>query len=154
MLCHVTTRGPHAPYTQTPNPHTSVKPRGLALIPLATQCPIPGPTILTSSSSLGLYIVPIDQHGSFVYTLSSVMRTRENLPVGHSSQIALSQTRLIWRFFRDRLPKNKMHLISMDTLLILLSFGPGYHHPRGQDITETFPILMHVWPEEEGDPHN
>jgi hypothetical protein len=23
----------------------------------------------------------------------------------------------------------------MDTLLILLSLGPGYHHPRGQDIT-------------------
>jgi hypothetical protein len=28
-----------------------------------------------------------------------------------------------------------MHLVSMDTLLILLSLGPGYHHPRGQDIT-------------------
>jgi hypothetical protein len=28
-----------------------------------------------------------------------------------------------------------MHLIGMDTLLILLSLGPGYHHPRGQDIT-------------------
>jgi hypothetical protein len=135
MLCHVTTRGPHAPYTQTPNPHTSVKPRGLALIPLATQCPIPGPTILTSSSSLGLYIVPIDQHGSFVYTLSSVMRTRENLPVGHSSQIALSQTRLIWRFFRDRLPKNKMHLISNGYTINFIklwarispSQGPRYH---------------------------
>jgi hypothetical protein len=23
----------------------------------------------------------------------------------------------------------------MDTILILLSLGPGYHHPRGQDIT-------------------
>jgi hypothetical protein len=30
-----------------------------------------------------------------------------------------------------------MHLVSMDTLLILLSLGPGYHHPRGQDITHT-----------------
>jgi hypothetical protein len=28
-----------------------------------------------------------------------------------------------------------MHLVGMDTLLILLSLGPGYHHPRGQDIT-------------------
>jgi hypothetical protein len=28
-----------------------------------------------------------------------------------------------------------MHLVSMDTLLILLSLGPGYHHLRGQDIT-------------------
>jgi hypothetical protein len=28
-----------------------------------------------------------------------------------------------------------MHLVDMITLLILLSIGPGYHHPRGQDIT-------------------
>jgi hypothetical protein len=28
-----------------------------------------------------------------------------------------------------------MHLVGMDTLLILLSLGPEYHHPRGQDIT-------------------
>jgi hypothetical protein len=28
-----------------------------------------------------------------------------------------------------------MHLVGMDTLLILLSLGLGYHHPRGQDIT-------------------
>jgi hypothetical protein len=27
-----------------------------------------------------------------------------------------------------------MHLFGMHTLLILLSLGPGYHHPRGQDI--------------------
>jgi hypothetical protein len=33
------------------------------------------------------------------------------------------------------LPKKKMHLVGMNTLLILLSLGPGYHHPRGQDIT-------------------
>jgi hypothetical protein len=38
-------------------------------------------------------------------------------------------------FFRDRLRKKKMHLVCMDTLLILLSLGPGHHHPRGQDIT-------------------
>jgi hypothetical protein len=31
-----------------------------------------------------------------------------------------------------------MHLVGMDTLLILLSLGPGYHHPKGQDITELF----------------
>jgi hypothetical protein len=30
------------------------------------------------------------------------------------------------RFFRDRLPKKKMHLVDMITLLILLSLGPGY----------------------------
>jgi hypothetical protein len=32
-------------------------------------------------------------------------------------------------------PKKKMHLVGMNTLLILLSLGPGNHHPRGQDIT-------------------
>jgi hypothetical protein len=31
--------------------------------------------------------------------------------------------------FRDRLLKKKMHLVGMDTILILLSLGPGYHHP-------------------------
>jgi hypothetical protein len=87
--------------------------------------------VLTPSSSLGSYIVPTDQHKSFVCTLSSLMRTREKIVFGHPSQIAPSQARLTWRFFRDRLPKKKMHLIGMNTLLILLSLGPGYHHPRG-----------------------
>jgi hypothetical protein len=67
-----------------------------------------------------------------VRTLSSLMRTRENFPVGYPTQIAPSQACLTWRFFRDRLPKNKMHLIGMNTRDRL---GPGYHHPRGQDIT-------------------
>jgi hypothetical protein len=31
---------------------------------------------------------------------------------------------LTWRFFFDRLLKKKMHLVGMDTLLILLSLGP------------------------------
>jgi hypothetical protein len=57
------------------------------------------------------------------------MRTRENFPVGHPSQIAPSQARLTWRFFRDRLPKKKMHLVGMITLLILLSLGPGHPIP-------------------------
>jgi hypothetical protein len=96
---------------------------------------IPGPSVLTPGSSLGSYIVLTDQHGSFVRTLFSLMHTRENFPVGHPSQIAPSQERLPWRSFRDRLPKKKMHLVGMNTLLILLSLGPGYHHPRGQDIT-------------------
>jgi hypothetical protein len=63
------------------------------------------------------------------------MRTRENFLFRHPSQIAPSQARLTWRFFRGRLPKKKMHLVGMDTLLILLSLGLGYRHPRGQDIT-------------------
>jgi hypothetical protein len=28
-----------------------------------------------------------------------------------------------------------MHLVGMNTLLILLSIGPRNHHPKGQDIT-------------------
>src|SRR5688572_23559783 len=120
---------------EPPSPHTPVKPRGSALIPLVTPRPIPRPAVLTPGSSLGSYIVPTDQHESFVRTLSSLMRTRENFSVGHPSQIAPSQARLTWRFFRDRLPKKKMHLVGMDTLLILLSIRPGNHHPRGQDIT-------------------
>jgi hypothetical protein len=67
-----------------------------------------------------------------VHTLSSLMRTRENFPVGHPSQIAPSQARLTWRFFRDRHPKKKMHLVGIDTLLILLSLGLGNHHPRAR----------------------
>jgi hypothetical protein len=125
----------HAPYTQTLNPHTLVKPRGSALIPLVTPRPIPGPVVLTPGSSLVSYIVPTYQHESFMRTLSSLMRTRENLPVGHPSQIAPNQARLTWRFFRDRLPKKKMHLVDISTLLILLSLGPVYHHRRAQDIT-------------------
>jgi hypothetical protein len=56
---------------------------------------------------------------------------------GHPSQIAPSHARLTWRFFRDMHLKKNMHLIGMYTLLILLSLRPGYHHPRGQDITSS-----------------
>jgi hypothetical protein len=91
----------------------------------------PRPVILTPRRSLGLYIVPTDQHESFVRTLSSLMRTRESFPVGYPSQIAPRQAHLTWRFFRDRLPKKKMHLVDMSTLLILLNLGPRYHHPLG-----------------------
>jgi hypothetical protein len=97
----------------------------LASLEPVTPRPIPGPAVLTPGSSLGLYIVPTDQHEFFVHTFSSLMRTRENLPVGHPSQIAPSQARLTWRLFWDRLPK-KMHLVGVNTLLILLSLGPGY----------------------------
>jgi hypothetical protein len=107
------------------NPHMPVKPRGSALIPLVTLRPIPGPAVLTPGSSLGSYIIHTDQHESFVRTLSSLMRTRENFPVGHPSQIAPRQAHLTWRFFRDRLPKKKMQLVGINTLLILLSLGPG-----------------------------
>jgi hypothetical protein len=125
----------HAPYTRTPNPHTPVKPRGSPLIPLVTPRPIHGPAILTPGSSLGSYIVPTDQHVSFVRTLSSLMCTRENFPVGHPSQIASSQARLTWRFFRDRLPKKGApcwHGYSINSIKpwarISPSQGPGYHN--------------------------
>jgi hypothetical protein len=100
-----------------------------------TPRPILVPAVLSPGSSLGSYIVPIDKHESFVCTLSSLMRTRENFSVSHQSQIAPSQVRLTRRFFRDRLPEKKIHLVDMSTLLILLSLEPGYHHPRGQDNT-------------------
>jgi hypothetical protein len=45
----------------------------------------PGPAILTPGSSLGSYIVPTDQHMSFMRTLSSLMCTQENFSVGQSS---------------------------------------------------------------------
>jgi hypothetical protein len=35
-----------------------------------------------------------------------------------------------------------MHIVGMDTLLILLSLGPGYHHLRGQDITPQCPLII------------
>jgi hypothetical protein len=72
-------------------------------------------------------------------TLSSLMCTRENFPVGHPSQIAPSQARLTWRFFRDMLSKKKMHLVDMITLLILLSLRPGCHIP-GAKISQTTPL--------------
>jgi hypothetical protein len=124
-MCHV---------PEPRSPHTPVKPRESALIPFVTPHPIPRPAVLTPGSSLGSYIVPTVQHESFVRTLSSLMRTRENFPVEHPSQIASSQAHLTWRFFQDRLPK-KMHLVGIDTLLILLSLEPEHHHPKGQDIT-------------------
>jgi hypothetical protein len=83
----------------------TLNPKCCGQSPRVTPRPIPGPAVLTPGSSLGLYIVPTDQHESFVRTLSSLMRTRENFPVGHPSQIAPSQAHLTWGFFRDRLPK-------------------------------------------------
>jgi hypothetical protein len=97
--------------------------------------PIPGSMVLTPGSSLGSYIVPTDQLRSFcahfVLTHAHPRKLLDRSPI----QIAPSQARLTWRFFRDRLPKKKTHLVGMDTLLILLSIGPGNHHPRGQVIT-------------------
>jgi hypothetical protein len=45
--------------------------------------------------------------GNLSGDLFSLMRARENFSIGHPSQIASSQARLTWRFFRDKLPKKK-----------------------------------------------
>jgi hypothetical protein len=127
----------HAPYLDG----TSSWPRGMWVQQGWCNTPSnPSPAVLTPGSSLGSYIVPIDQHESFVRPLSSLMRTQENFSVGNPSQIAPSQAWLTWRFFQDRLLKNKMHLVCMDTLLILLSLGLGYHHPRARISQSTPPL--------------
>jgi hypothetical protein len=54
-----------------------------------TICKTPathGPVVLTPNSPLGSYIIPTDQYNYFVHTLSLLMRTREDFPVGQSSQ--------------------------------------------------------------------
>jgi hypothetical protein len=107
--------------------------------PTVTPRPIPRRAELTPDSTLGSYIVHTDQHESFVCTLSSLMRNRENFPVGHPSQIAPRQAHLTWRFFQGRLSEKKMHLVDMSTLLTLLSLGPEYHHP-GARISQYTPL--------------
>jgi hypothetical protein len=67
----------------------------------------------------------------FILTRAHPRKLPDRSPI----QIAPNQARLSWRFFWDRLPKKKMHIVGMNTLLILSSLGPGCHHPRGQDIT-------------------
>jgi hypothetical protein len=37
-----------------------------------------------------------------------------------------------------------MHLVDMSTLLIILSLGPGYQHPRGQDINILGARISHI----------
>jgi hypothetical protein len=132
----------HAPYTRTPNPHMPVKSRGSTLIPLVTPRPILGSAVLTPGSSLRSYIVPTDNTSLLCTLCSHSYAPEKNFSVGHPSQIAPSQTRLTWRFFRDRLSKKKMHLVGTNTLLILLSLGPEYHHPKGQDITLVPPVVQ------------
>jgi hypothetical protein len=46
---------------------------------------IPGLAVLPPGNPLESYIFHIDQHETFVCTLSSLMCTREDSPVGHPS---------------------------------------------------------------------
>jgi hypothetical protein len=53
-----------------------VKPRGTALIPLVTPCPIPGPVVLTPGSSLGpVVFTPGSSLGPVVLTPGSSLGT-------------------------------------------------------------------------------
>jgi hypothetical protein len=69
------------------------------------------------------------------------MRTEENFPVGHPSQIGPSQARLTWRFFRDRLPKKEdvpcwcgYYINSIKPWARKSpSQRPGYHNPPSLD---------------------
>ena len=116
---------------EPPSPHTPMKPQGSALISLVTPCPIPGPTVLTPGSSLRSYIVPTDQHESFVHTLSPLMRTRENFPIPNFSKPSMFNLEVLSRQASEKEDAPCWYGYS----LILLSLGLGYHHPRGQDIT-------------------
>jgi hypothetical protein len=129
----VATLGPHAPYTRTPSSHTPMKPRGSALIPFVTPRPLPDRWNLLLAALLD-HRPSSQTNTSLLCALCPHSCTLEKTSrsVTHP-KIALGQAHLTSRFFRDRFPK-KMHLISMSTLLILLSIGPRYHHPLGQDI--------------------
>jgi hypothetical protein len=111
-----------------------VKPRGSALIPLVIPRPIPGSTVLTPGSSLGSYIVHTDQQETFVRTLSSLMRTRENFLVDHPSQIAPRQARLTGGTSEIGFQKRRCtcwYGYSINSIKPwarkLPSQGPGYH---------------------------
>jgi hypothetical protein len=129
MPCHVTTPGPHASYARTPSPHTPVKPQGLVLIPFVTPRSLPDRWyLLLARLSSRIIYHPSQTNTGLLCTLCphSCAPEKTSRPVTHP-MITLGQACLTSRFFRDRLPKNKMHLVGMSTLLILLSLGPGYH---------------------------
>ena len=81
----------------------------------------PGP--LTSGSFSRIYTALTDPHKSFLRTLSSLVRTREEL--SGRSPIATGQARLTLEFLRDGLPEKKLQLVGTSILLILLSPEPG-----------------------------
>jgi hypothetical protein len=73
-------------------------------------------------------------------TLCSLIHTQKTyLSITH--QIAPNQTRLIWRFFQNRLPK-KITLVDMNTLLILLSLRTGYHRQPGIRISHILTAIV------------
>jgi hypothetical protein len=63
-------------------------------------------------------------------TLSSLMRTEINFPVGHPSSNRSGQARLTSEFFGNELPEKKLQLVDMSILSIQFSPRPGYHMTR------------------------
>jgi hypothetical protein len=59
---------------------------GVLGVPLIMVPDTLGSAVLTPVSSLGSYTIPTDQQESFMCILSSLMRTREDFPDGHTSQ--------------------------------------------------------------------
>lgn len=62
--------------------------------------------------------------------LFSLIRIRENLPVSRILN-CFNPNIFNLEIFRNRLPKNKIHIVGMNNLLILLNIEPGYHYRSG-----------------------
>jgi hypothetical protein len=95
----------------------------------------PGPAVLTPGSPLGPYI-PTDQHESFVCTLSSLMRTRENFSDGHPSQDCFRPSMLnLDVFSRQASEKEDAPYWYEYYINPIEPWARISHNPPGQDIT-------------------
>jgi hypothetical protein len=121
----------HVSYARTPSPHTR---RETVRVDSNTICNTPStprPVVLTPDSFLGSLSSPQTNTGLLCALCpQSCAPEKTSRSVTHP-KIDLGQTRLTYRFFRDRLPKNKIYLVGMSILSILLSLGPGYHMVSG-----------------------
>jgi hypothetical protein len=116
----------HVPYTLTPNPHMPVKPRGSTLIPLVTPYPLPDRRYLLLTALYDHILSP--QTNTSLLCVFCPHSWAPGKFLGQSLILNCSKSsKLNLDFFRDRLPKKKMQLVGISTLLILLSLGPGYH---------------------------
>jgi hypothetical protein len=61
-------------------------------------------------------------------TLSSLVRTGNNFPIGHPSSNHSRLSTFNLKFFSDELPEKKIYFVDMSILSILLSPGSGYHN--------------------------
>ena len=125
----------HAPYVRAPSPHTPVKPRGSALIPIVTPQPLPGQAVVTSGSSLGS--IDCTHRSTLVFSPHFILTHAHpgELP-GWSPipKLRYESSTLNPQVLWGGLPEKKMHLIDMSILSLLLSLGPGSHnHPPLED---------------------